>query len=58
MEKELRLVQQKIDIDRFRGITMKDILAFDLVENSFLFEMKKHLSLTIRVSLQYVLKPS
>ena len=37
MKKELGLVQQQIDIVRSTGITMKDILAFDLVEDSFLF---------------------
>ena len=38
MKKELGLVQQQIDISRSRGIKMKDILAFDSVEGSFLFE--------------------
>ena len=38
MIKEFGLVQQQIDIVRSRGVTMKDILAFDSVEDSFLFE--------------------
>ena len=38
MKKELELVQRQIDIARSRSITMKDILAFGKVEDSFLFE--------------------
>ena len=38
MKKELGLVQQQIDISRPRDIKMKYILAFDSVEDSFLFE--------------------
>ena len=38
MKKELGLVQRQIDIARSRGITMKEILAFDLVEDSLLFD--------------------
>ena len=38
MKKELWLVERQIDIVRSMGITMKDIFAFGLVEDSFLFE--------------------
>ena len=38
MKKELGLVQRQMDIARSGGITMKEILAFDLVEDSLLFD--------------------
>ena len=38
IKKELGLAQRQIDIARSKGITMKEILTFDLLEDSFLFD--------------------
>ena len=41
MKKELGLVQRQIEIAWSRGITMKEIVVFDLDEDSFLFEYER-----------------
>ena len=41
MKKDLGLVQRQIEIAWSRGITMKEIVVFDLDEDSFLFEYER-----------------